>query len=90
MELLRNVWFYGVNHAEEFASAVGDHLGLVGIALGVSVLVCIPLGVWTSRSKWASAVFMNIVNGLRVLPSLAVLFIIVPFLVCLLLQRPSH
>ena len=80
MELLSNVWIYGLNHAEEFVSAVGDHLGLVGVALGLSVLVCIPLGVWTSRSKWASAVFMNIVNGLRVLPSLAVLFIIVPFL----------
>ena len=80
VELLNQVWLYGAGHSKEFFQAVADHLGLVGIALGTGLLISIPLGVWTSRSKFASVTFMNVINALRVLPSLAVLFLVVPFL----------
>lgn len=80
MTLLYNAWIYAVEHANEFGGAVNDHLELVVTALGVGILICIPLGIWTSRSKIASATFMSVINGLRVLPSLAVLFIVVPVL----------
>lgn len=80
VELVRQAWLYGLSRRAEFADALSDHLILVGIALGISILVCVPLGVWTSRGSAASAPVMGLVTGLRSLPSLAVLFVLIPYL----------
>lgn len=73
-------WAYFLARQPEFFQAVQDHLALAGVALGFALLVCVPLGIWTARSRFASLTVMNLVNGLRVLPSLAVLFLVVPYL----------
>jgi osmoprotectant transport system permease protein len=73
-------WLYFLSRQEEFLGALGDHLALVGIALGIALVVSVPLGIWTARSKVASITIMNIISGMRVLPSLAVLFLVVPYL----------
>lgn len=77
---LQHAWAYFLSHTAEFWQAFGDHLELVGIALGVALVLGLPLGIWTARSRQASRVVMSTVNGLRVLPSLAVLFLVVPYL----------
>jgi osmoprotectant transport system permease protein len=74
-EIFRLAFIYAVERLPEFSGAVVDHLYLVGIALSIAVGLCIPLGVWTSRSRFASLTVMNTINGLRVVPSLAVLFL---------------
>ena len=79
-DLFARAWQYALSRPEEFTSALGDHLMLVVIALGVGVVFCVPLGVWTSRSKWASLTVMNTINGIRVIPSLAILFLVIPYL----------
>ncbi|NMB89087.1 MAG: ABC transporter permease [Chloroflexi bacterium] len=78
--ILTHAWEYGLSHASEFEQALGDHLVLVGTALGISILLCIPLGIWTARSRLASLTIMNLINALRVIPSLAVLFLLIPIL----------
>lgn len=80
IELFVSTWEYLASHGPEFGTALIDHLKLVGVSLGVAMLVCLPLGVWTSRSRFASLTFMNVVNGMRVVPSLAILFLVVPYL----------
>jgi osmoprotectant transport system permease protein len=70
---------YAASHPQRFAESLQAHLVLVGIALGVAVVVCVPLGVWTSRSRIASVAVINAVLGLRVIPSLAVLFLAIPY-----------
>ena len=80
MDLVMNIWAYVVSHSAELGDAVVDHLALVGIALGVAMLVSLPLGVWTSRSRFATLTLMNLINGMRVVPSLAILFLVVPYL----------
>lgn len=77
--LLVQTWEYLLSHGAEFGSAIVDHLALVGVALGVAMLISLPLGVWTSRSRFATLTLMNVVNGMRVVPSLAILFLIVPY-----------
>jgi osmoprotectant transport system permease protein len=78
--LFGNTWLYFLSHQVEFGGALLDHLKLVGIALGVAMLICLPLGVWTSRSRFATLTLMNLINGMRVVPSLAILFLVVPYL----------
>jgi len=80
VELLQRAWAYALSHSGELTQALRDHLWLVTIAMGISILACLPLGFWTSRSRAVSLVVMNIVGALRVAPSLAVLFLIIPYL----------
>lgn len=71
---------YALSHTDELALSFGQHLVLVGTALGVGLVLCVPLGVWTSRSRTAALVVINAVNAVRVIPSLAVLFLLIPYL----------
>jgi len=80
MVLLNNTWTYMLSHSAELGNAIVDHLMLVGVSLGVALLISLPLGVWTSRSRFATLTLMNLINGMRVVPSLAILFLVVPYL----------
>lgn len=75
-----HAYSYWLSHWSEFAGALRQHLLLVGAALGIAAVLCIPLGLWTSRSRTVSVVFINLFNTLRVIPSLAILFIAIPYL----------
>jgi osmoprotectant transport system permease protein len=55
------------------------HLLLVVIPLLVGVVLGLPLGLWSSRSRLVSTVLINTFNALRVIPSLAVLFLAIPY-----------
>jgi osmoprotectant transport system permease protein len=79
MDVLSEAFVYALNRQEELWEALLQHLLLVATALGVSVAVCVPLGVWTSRSRFASVTFINLFNTLRVIPSLAILFLALPY-----------
>lgn len=70
---------YAIERRDELIDATGRHLMLVAIALGIGIVICVPLGVVTSRSRLASVTFINGFNALRVIPSLAVLFLSIPY-----------
>ena len=78
MNLLRQAYRYAAGRQEEFVTALQGHLVLVAIALGIGILVCVPLGILTSRSRLAAVTFINAFNALRVIPSLAILFLALP------------
>jgi osmoprotectant transport system permease protein len=52
-----------------------EHLALSGAAVGVAILVAIPLGVWLGHLHQGSFVAINVSNVGRALPSLAVISI---------------
>jgi osmoprotectant transport system permease protein len=79
LNLIQETLLYAQSHADELMGAFRDHLLLVGIALGISLIISVPLGVWTSRSKTASVTVINFFNGLRVIPSIAILFLAIPY-----------
>lgn len=79
MEYVSEAINYAAAHTTELALALRQHLALVGLAMGVAILFCVPLGVWTSRSAAAAILFINTSNALRVVPSLAVLFLAIPY-----------
>jgi len=71
---------YATQHAAEFAHALEQHLVLTAVATGASILFGIPLGVWAAHKGWLSTGISHGVNALRVVPSLAVLFLLIPVL----------
>ncbi len=80
MSLAIDTWAYAIAHLDELRQATIDHLLLVTVALSISIIICLPLGIWSSRSRGTANVVINGVNGLRVIPSLAVLFLMVPYM----------
>lgn len=70
---------YALAHADEWLGALEQHLLLVAVALTIGIGVCVPLGALTARSRAASLSAINAANGLRVIPSLAILFLALPY-----------
>ncbi len=63
-----------------FWAAVATHVQLSLTALGIGCAVCLPLGVYIARRRWFAAQALSLISGLRVVPSLAILFLAVPYL----------
>lgn len=79
MDLLIQAYTYAVEHSDEFLKALQQHLLYVVIALGIGILLCVPLGILTARSRLVALVALNSANILRVIPSLAILFLAIPY-----------
>jgi osmoprotectant transport system permease protein len=80
LNLLSGAYQYFLQNQVTFWQAVVRHLELSGISLGVSILISLPLGIWISRRASIAQVTINFFNALRVIPSLAILFLALPYL----------
>ncbi|MBD3882979.1 ABC transporter permease [Phormidium tenue FACHB-886] len=79
MNLLLKAYEYAASNAEDLLAALQQHVLLVLVPLAIGLLVGLPLGLWSARSRIASTVLINSFNALRVIPSLAVLFLAIPY-----------
>ncbi len=79
-ELFRNAMEYYLNNQVFFWQSAGRHLLLSVLALGISTAAAFPLGIWIARRARAAQTVINIFNGIRVIPSLAILFLALPYL----------
>lgn len=61
-------------------SAMAQHLLMSGISLGIGLALGVPLAVAVSDSRIGAALAINAVNGLRTIPSLAILAAALPIL----------
>jgi osmoprotectant transport system permease protein len=57
-----------------------EHLALVGIALGLAIVIAVPLGIWAARSPRFGNVILGAVGILQTIPSLALFVILIPLL----------
>src|ERR1700709_2811751 len=80
MDLLGQAWEYARSHSDEFWLATIQHLQLSFAALAIAALICIPLGIFTSRYGAISRLIINIFGVARVIPSIAVLLVLIPVL----------
>lgn len=76
-DLLHATWLYAQSHAAEFWGALADHLLLVAISLSISMVISIPIGIWSSRGQRTAVI--DALSTFRVVPSIAVLFLAIPF-----------
>jgi osmoprotectant transport system permease protein len=77
--VLERAYQYALTHQDELFTAVKDHLTLTLVVLLAAVALSIPLGIAAARSRWANGI-LQAAYSLRVIPSLAVLFLVVPYL----------
>jgi osmoprotectant transport system permease protein len=80
MQLLIGAYQYFLEHQPRFYAALGRHLQLSLAALAISVAVCVPLGIWIARRVNLAQYVINLVGALRLIPSLAILFLALPYL----------
>lgn len=78
MDTLRQSWEYALDPDKGFLDAVSAHLRLSGLALLIAVAIGVPLGIWVSRYGAPGQIVVNVLGVLRVVPSVAVLFLLLP------------
>lgn len=79
MDLFARALDYAASHFSSLLAALQQHLLLVFVPLAIGLGLGLPLGLWSARSKLASTALINLFNGLRVIPSLAILFLVIPY-----------
>ena len=80
MELLQKAFQYYMDNQAFFWNATRQHLVLSAFAMGISLLIALPIGIWIAKRTRIAQVVINIFNGFRVVPSLAILFLALPYL----------
>jgi osmoprotectant transport system permease protein len=70
---------YALAHQHDVLVALRQHVILSGSALALAALTAVPLGIWTSRRPSRRSV-VSAVTAMRVVPSLAVLAVMLPIL----------
>ena len=80
MEFFFEAYQYYLENQGFFWQVTRRHLALSLSALAISVLIGVPLGVWISRRARAAELAINGFGALRLVPSLAILFLALPYL----------
>ncbi|MFZ4664837.1 MAG: ABC transporter permease [Prochlorotrichaceae cyanobacterium] len=75
---LQPILQYGLQHTHTVLQAVQEHLYLVVIPILIGIAMGFPLGIGAVRWPGWGGVVLNMVNTLRVIPSIAVLFLTIP------------
>lgn len=80
MTLLTSVWEFIRDNQDRFNDLLFSHVRLSASALIIAVLLYVPLGVAFSRMERVGSPAVGALSSLRVIPSLALVFVFVPWL----------
>lgn len=80
MDLLRDVLDYSIDNQDRIIDAFEVHVRLSLSALLIAMAVFIPLGILASRSRRIGPPLVGLVAAARVVPSLALLFLMLPIM----------
>jgi osmoprotectant transport system permease protein len=78
VDLIGDAIAYVRDNPDRFREALWVHVWLSASALAIAVAIFVPLGVLASRSQRLGPALVGAVAAARVVPSLAVLFLLVP------------
>lgn len=79
MDLLTDALQYVQDNPDRFREALSVHVRLSLYALIAAVAIFVPLGILASRSRRVGPVAVGVVAAARVVPSIAVLFLLYPY-----------
>ncbi|KRL27797.1 glycine betaine choline ABC transporter permease component [Limosilactobacillus frumenti DSM 13145] len=78
--MLHQIINYFATDSNQYWQCVGQHLFLSAITLAISLVIALPLGYLGSRIKPVATFCTVFAQVLRIIPSLALLFILIPFI----------
>lgn len=80
MDALRSTWDFIRDNQDRFNDLLLSHIRISATALLIAVAVFVPLGVLFARTGRAGSPAVGALASLRVIPSLALVFVFVPWL----------
>ncbi|MFC3747652.1 ABC transporter permease [Paenibacillus sp. GCM10012306] len=80
VNVFREAYEYVMTNSDRFLEAAKVHLSISFYALLIAIVICVPLGILCAKKQWLTDPIMGLFNSLRVIPSLAVLVIILPIM----------
>ena len=78
MDVILSALEYALDPRNDFGGKLLTHLQLSGVALVAGAILGVPLGIWTSRYERLARAIINMAGILRVVPPIAVLFLLLP------------
>lgn len=78
--MLTQIIHYFQNDSGQYWQCVWQHVYLSLITLAIALVIALPLGYLGSRVKPVAAFCTAFAQGLRIIPSLALLFLLIPFI----------
>jgi osmoprotectant transport system permease protein len=75
---MRDLLRYLSANREQVAGLIGEHVFLVGIAVGVAIAIGVPLGVLATRDRRVEVGVLGVANVLQTIPSLALFGFLIP------------
>lgn len=78
--MIQDIITYFVNNGQTYLTYVGQHLSLNIKALVLACVLALPLAYFSYEKPWVQQVSTLLTQGLRVIPSLGILFILIPFI----------
>jgi osmoprotectant transport system permease protein len=66
------------SHRRELGRRTLEHLGLTGLAVGLGILVAVPLGLWLERRRTVAEPLIRVVGMSQTIPSIALLAFMIP------------
>jgi len=80
VDTLAAAWQWIVANRSDFDKALAIHVEYSLVSLAIGVAICVPLGILVARSRLVSLIAINLFSTVRVIPSVAILFLAVPIL----------
>jgi osmoprotectant transport system permease protein len=80
MPLFTDAWTYFLADQPRFVRLLTQHLALSAAALALALSLCLPLGIWIAHRPRLAPGTLTFFNTLRILPSLVILFLALPYL----------
>jgi osmoprotectant transport system permease protein len=71
---------WAIENYDRLAVALGEHVVLVVTALGLSLVIAFPLGIWTARRPALYVAAMTVTGVLYTIPALALFALLIPFM----------
>ena len=71
---------YLLKHIDKYYEAVRIHIYISVAAILISIIIAVPLGILCAKYARASQPIMNLFNFFRVIPSLAILVLVMPII----------
>ncbi len=62
----------------EILRTTGEHVMIVGIAVGIAILLGIPIGILCTRNANAARIALRLIDGIQTIPSLALFGFLIP------------